>query len=118
MGRVGVAFLTAGAVGRPIWSSALYDLLWAWHRSCDGGDHTPLSVPGSLVRCFPPQGGQLKRGGAVDEERPSLVTVIRGVLPVAHVNPCPRVGLMLREQGQQARRDELYTDLLGPSALP
>jgi hypothetical protein len=41
-----------------------------------------------------------------------LVAVARGEPRVAHVNPFPRAGLMLREQRQQIRRGERHPDLL------
>src|SRR5439155_12339207 len=67
---------------------------------------------GCLVGCFPTQRGKIERLWAVHEGPPPLVAVVRGVPPVAHVNPFSRVGLILREQRQQARRGEPQTDLL------
>src|SRR5919108_5027500 len=79
----------------------------------------PRAAPGARAprRTLPPQRGKIERLGAVHEEPPPLVAVVRGVPPVAHVNPFPRVGLLRREQRQQARRGKLYTDLLARPLL-
>jgi hypothetical protein len=71
---------------------------------------------GASSDASPPR-GKIERLGAVHEEPPSLVAVARGMPPVAHVNPFPRVGLMLREQRQQARRGEPQTNPLARPLL-
>jgi hypothetical protein len=72
---------------------------------CDGiggfkrrNGHATHLVPGHLVEHFPTQGGKIEGLWAVHDEHPAMIAVVQVSPTVAHANPFPRVGLVLREQ--------------------
>jgi hypothetical protein len=68
----------------------------------------PRAAPGARAarRTLPHLRGTIEHLWAVHAEPPPLIGLVRGVPPVAYVNPFSRLGLRLREQRQQARRGE------------
>src|SRR5262249_49898418 len=66
----------------------------------------PWPKPCPLAGPTHTHGGKIEDLGAVHNEHPPMIAVVQVSPTVAHADPFPRAGLMLREQRQQDRRGE------------
>jgi hypothetical protein len=94
------AMTTRTAVRRALLIYVLASQGWSegGRRRLEG--QTPFSMPGSFVRHFPTQRRKIDRPWAVHHESPPLEGMAWSVPAVAHINPLPTLGLVLREQRQ------------------